>query len=411
MPFKFDEIPVSTKLDETVKAALDQIKKEKRRKSGRKFLVGCTSVAAAFAAAVIFCVSNPALAAKLPLVGSLFAGLEDDFPYAGDYSDRAQILTPPETPAALETPGEGQAGGEAPAGEEGSAPEDTAAPADGPYSATDSGLTFTASEIYSDGLSVFLSLQIHSEEAFGFNYDWTEDGDGGKPARDETGNLIPLPASLYPVGRAYIDSEEVVFDSTRLFVEQLDEHNFNGMIKTDLPASMRGMGGSHTMQVSLQHLLADFCDETGAPVSNEENIMDTSLQIDGAWELELPFTADIGSTQVFNNLSSSKDPGQITDVYVSPYQAVVNFVPCSDEWGNPEGGAVCFDENGTLLEKGNQSTDFGSDVFSLDFGPDKKQPAELRLYVIEDWIASCKIRDEETARKQAVSSLTLPLSR
>ena len=31
MPFKFDEIPVSTKLDETVKAALDQIKKEKRR--------------------------------------------------------------------------------------------------------------------------------------------------------------------------------------------------------------------------------------------------------------------------------------------------------------------------------------------------------------------------------------------
>ena len=58
MPFKFDEIPVSMKLDETVKAALDQIKKEKRRKSGRKFLVGCTSVAAAFAAAVIFCVSN-----------------------------------------------------------------------------------------------------------------------------------------------------------------------------------------------------------------------------------------------------------------------------------------------------------------------------------------------------------------
>ena len=41
MPFKFDEIPVSMKLDETVKAALDQIKKEKRRKSGRKFLVGC----------------------------------------------------------------------------------------------------------------------------------------------------------------------------------------------------------------------------------------------------------------------------------------------------------------------------------------------------------------------------------
>lgn len=35
MPFRFDEIPVSAKLDDTVKASLEQIKREKR-KSHRK---------------------------------------------------------------------------------------------------------------------------------------------------------------------------------------------------------------------------------------------------------------------------------------------------------------------------------------------------------------------------------------
>lgn len=46
------------------------------------------------------------------------------------------------------------------------------------------------------------------------------------------------------------------------------------------------------------------------------------------------------------------------------------------------------------------------DVFSLN----QTQPSELHFYVVEDRIMSCKIRDEETAKEQAVSSLTQPLS-
>ncbi len=134
--------------------------------------------------------------------------------------------------------------------------------------------------------------------------------------------------------------------------------------------------------------------------------MDVSLQLNGSWELELPFQADSSRLQSYRNLADAKEPGRITDVYVSPYQAVVNFVPYEDESGNPEGGVVCFDENGNLLEKGNQSTEYGMDVFSLN----QTQPSELHFYVVEDRITSCKIRDKETAKEQAVSSLTQPLS-
>lgn len=394
MQFKFDEIPVSAKLEATVKASLAQVKYEQRKNSRKKIWISCSSLAAAFAAAIIFCVSNPALAAKLPIIGSIFADLEDDFAYAGDYSDRAQILTQLETLPSAKTPDS----------EDAASPEDTAVPETRPYSVTDNGITLTASEIYSDGLSVFLSLQIHSEEPFGFNYKDTETGEF---ARDESGNLIPLPATIYPIGQAYIDTEEVIFDSTELFVEQLDEHNFNGIIKTDLPDSMFGSDGTHTMRISLRRFSADFCDAEGNPIVNGNTVGDVALQINGSWELELPFLSDTSRLQAYNNLASSDEPCQITDVYVSPYQVIVKYSPGPDEWTIPDqAGVVCFDENGTCLSKGNQYLKSFTDAFSLN----KTQPSELHFYVLEDWITSCKTRDEETARELAINSLALPLS-
>ena len=74
-----DKIKVSDKLDQTVQDALSQVKKEARRARRKKLFITCGSMAAAFAAAAVFCVTNPSLAAKLPFIGSLFSDLEDNF--------------------------------------------------------------------------------------------------------------------------------------------------------------------------------------------------------------------------------------------------------------------------------------------------------------------------------------------
>ena len=314
MQIKFDEIPVSKRLNETVETSLEQIKREQRRKKRKKLWIGCGSAAAAFAVTVLFCVSNPALAAKLPVIGSLFAGLEDDFAFTGDYSDRAEVLTPPET--VVEAPASESESERAVDHAEANAAE-TAETPEGLYTVSDRGITLTASEIYCDGLSVFLSMQFYSEEPLGYNYQWNSDGE---IVRDEAGNPITEPATVYLVGSAGIDGMEVTeFGSTDFHVEQLDEHHFNGMIKTDLPSELLGKTGSHQISISLSRILADFCDENGHPIIDSNNPGDTSYCARGTWELELPFHSDTSQLQVYENLDPSESRCRITDVYVSPY--------------------------------------------------------------------------------------------
>ncbi len=113
-------------------------RKGKMRKSGK---IG-TGVAAAVAVAVIgiggLGYFNPVLAAKIPLIGKIFEKVEDDVTYSGDYTDKGTVLTNEDYAGNLDTPD---------------------------YSISDQGITLTASEVYCDGYSIFLTVNIESEEA------------------------------------------------------------------------------------------------------------------------------------------------------------------------------------------------------------------------------------------------------
>ena len=400
MQIKFDEIPVSKRLNETVETSLEQIKREQRRKKRKKLWIGCGSAAAAFAVTVLFCVSNPALAAKLPVIGSLFAGLEDDFAFTGDYSDRAEVLTPPET--VVEAPASESESERAVDHAESNAAE-TAETPEGLYTVSDRGITLTASEIYCDGLSVFLSMQFYSEEPLGYNYQWNSDGE---IVRDEAGNPITEPATVYLVGSAGIDGMEVTeFGSTDFHVEQLDEHHFNGMIKTDLPSELLGKAGSHQISISLSRILADFCDENGHPIIDSNNPEDISYCARGTWELELPFHSDTSQLQVYENLDPSESPCRVTDVYVSPYQIMTRYVGVEDGPGDPDGGVTVFDQDGKLLESANSIQTYGISSHSLN----GSRPSSVQIYVIDAWITAMKTWDTETAKDRAVNTYTLEL--
>lgn len=116
-----------------------------KKKAGRRNLRTMVK-AAAIAGAVIIagstaCYTNPAFAEKIPILGSIFEQVEDNVLYSGKYSKEVHIKN-------LQT-------------------EETTL--DGKiYSATSSGTTITASEIYSDGYSVYLTVKIESENG-GFN--------------------------------------------------------------------------------------------------------------------------------------------------------------------------------------------------------------------------------------------------
>lgn len=111
-----------------------------RKKSGSRFSVikkGLTVTAAVLAGGVLLCASNPALAAKIPIIGAIFDRVEQDVTFSGEYSKKDNVLTAED--------------------------ESTGMPVNTQYSVEDNGVTMTASEIYSDGYSIYLTLDVQSE--------------------------------------------------------------------------------------------------------------------------------------------------------------------------------------------------------------------------------------------------------
>ena len=129
-------------------------------------------VAAAAAVFSVICISNPALAENIPLIGHVFEQLGDTLGFSGDYSDYAKPLASGDDGAAAEnqehgdTAGEAQTAGQAETAGEAQAAAEAGTTADSAYSKTSDGVTVTLSEVYCNEQSLNLSMVITSEEPF-----------------------------------------------------------------------------------------------------------------------------------------------------------------------------------------------------------------------------------------------------
>ena len=86
-------IPETEVLDKKLQEAYEQIQNAKRKKKPRLPLaVKCSTAAAVLLLAMVYCVKNPAWAAKLPFIGDIFNQLQEQVPYPGDYSSSAITL-------------------------------------------------------------------------------------------------------------------------------------------------------------------------------------------------------------------------------------------------------------------------------------------------------------------------------
>lgn len=125
MEMKFNEIPVPKELDRVVEESLNQIYKKNKMKSRKKAAAGLGAAAAILLFGVFLCISNPTLAAKIPLIGHIFEQLQKEYGYSGDYTKVKEDLTDAKTV---------------------------------------DGVTVTLSEIYCNGQGLYLTLRIESEE-------------------------------------------------------------------------------------------------------------------------------------------------------------------------------------------------------------------------------------------------------
>lgn len=278
------------KLDQILKQALApeisdrEIRIHRRRKDNMKKVNRIGKCVAAAVAVVVIGIGtlgyfNPVLAAKIPVIGKIFEKVEDDATYSGDYTNKKTVLTNEDHAGNLDT---------------------------SDYTVSDKGIALTASEIYCDGYSIFLTVNIESEDA-----DFThipKHYTGMNVADNRTA------AGFYIGGTWSVDGSSPEWLENTFDGEVIDSHTFVGMMKINLAEKYVGSG-----ELNLNVSGLGYDDDR--MFDGEE--ISASHWTDGSWNIVIPF--EVNATDV-KTIEVGEKKGNITleDVVVSPYQVLVH---------------------------------------------------------------------------------------
>ena len=364
------------KLDQILKQALApeisdaEIQIHRRRKDKMKIFgkLG-RGVAAAVAAAVIGTLGmgylNPALAAKLPLIGNIFEKVEEDAIYSGDYTDKKIVLTNEDHAGNLNT---------------------------SDYTVSDQGITLTASEVYCDGYSIFLTVNIESEDADFTHIPRHYTGMNAADNRTAAGFYIDGTWSVNGTSPEWIEN---TFDG-----EVIDSNTFAGMLKIDLAKKYTGSGELNFNVTGLGY-------DDDRMLDGEE--ISASHWTDGSWNIVIPFEVNAADVKI---IEVGEKKGNITleDVVVSPYQVIVHATTPGEQreltddrrekllskdpdmtdaemfellgWSYEPCYTICFNQDGELLYADMEMAG------SAGFAVQGKEIKTLNIYIfdnLDDW--------------------------
>lgn len=249
----------------------------------RKFDIIGKGIAAAAAVGIIgiggLGYFNPVLAAKIPLIGRIFEKVEDDITYSGDYANKGSVLTNEDSMGNMDT---------------------------SEYSVSDRGITLTASEVYCDGYSIFLTVDIEAEDA---DFTHIPEHYTGVYATDNR-----TAAGFYINGNWSVDGNSYEQLENSFDGKVIDSHTFAGMLKVNLAEKYEGSG-----ELSLNVNGLGYDDDR--MLDNED--ISASHWTDGNWNIVIPFEANENDVKT---IEVGEKKGNITldDIVVSPYQVIVH---------------------------------------------------------------------------------------
>lgn len=171
---EFDKIPIPENIEDVIDKGVLRAVKIKKRQRRKKFITTTTGIAAAVAVFSLFCVSNPALAAKIPLIGHIFERVESTVSYKGDFSSTAQVLVTEGTDDTLADTEINETGAEK---EKQDGVQEQVAE-ESKYVKTSNGLTVTVSEVYYSTKALYLAMSVKNEEEFPQDFMKTKNMDG-----------------------------------------------------------------------------------------------------------------------------------------------------------------------------------------------------------------------------------------
>lgn len=256
---RFDAIPIPQELNDAVKAGIAEGIRQKKRLHRNKTLKSFSAIAAVLLltlCAGTLLVSNPAMAAKLPIIGHIFSMVQEKVSYKGDFNKDAEVYGKGNTSQMQD--------------ENMTHPSESAEPQSSQAAQTNSlvqtsnGLTVTISESNCTAQALYLALCIENEEAFPADFiktknmdDYILDYDLLYLTTNSYYNVPGLTQKDRPAGTGY---------PTPYYIEGTfaDDHTFTGIIRISLDDDLMSSGHAtnrETAQTDAELIWEDKVDQ------------------------------------------------------------------------------------------------------------------------------------------------------
>ncbi|HIR56594.1 MAG TPA: DUF4179 domain-containing protein [Candidatus Gallacutalibacter pullicola] len=383
------DLAPSPKVDAALREAyilLDGRKQPVRPKRPlRRLAASLCAAAVLLGGGTAFCITNPVIAAQIPLIGRIFASVEQDISHPGDYSSRAEPL--------------------AASGSDGAA-----------YVRESGDLTVTFSEAYYDSMALYLSVRIESAEGFPPDFILTENLEGYQWDYD-TLRLIST-ASIFPSAGQSEEFEPVeqIIGPDTIEGKFTDSHTFDGVLCVDL-AQMRTEDGepvalpdSFQYRLSVTQVWSELFEtkpvltrdpDTGGTVTVEEPVIQ---RYSGDWEFTFDVTLDTSETVRVAVNDTNEDGIGIGMVEKSSYTIQAELLL-------PEGAPV-YDYFVAICDKDNRLLDFREGNTSYVYDIYGRDVSEVHIYVCDyvTYMDECKAENYRNLPKKALYQTTVTLT-
>ena len=274
------------------------VKSHKKFKAVYKTALGLTAAAAVFSAV---CITNPAFAENIPLVGNVFKQLGNSLGFYGDYSKYAKQLTD-STEDARSADADGSQEGSnnsqnVQAEDQNTTENDNSDKTkdNESYSKTVDGTTVTLSEVYCNELAMYLSMTIHTEDKFPDTFIRFD----GKPDIKLSENST--------VKYDYMDGKSNLFNAY-LDGKMLDDNTYAGVLRIPV----EDMTVDDAGWTKFYEVRNAFFKEKGIDVDSEDFSFDKLAQTLGMDEYSDENLPQVGGPAISDYVKDIKVPDRFT---------------------------------------------------------------------------------------------------
>ena len=298
LPEKSTEKSTKKSTGSSGKKSTGTVKSHKKFKTVYKTALGLTAAAAVFSAV---CITNPAFAENIPLVGNVFKQLGNSLGFYGDYSKYAKQLTASaEDTLSADADGsqESSSNSQNAQSEDQNTTENNNADKtkdNESYSKTVDGTTVTLSEVYCNEMALYLSMTIHTEDKFPDTFIRSD----GKPNIKLSENST--------VKYDYMDGKSNLFNAY-LDGKMLDDNTYAGVLRIPV----EDMTVDEAGWTKFYEVRNAFFKEKGIDVDSEDFSFDKLAQTLGMDEYSDAKLPQVGGPAISDYVKDIKVPDRFT---------------------------------------------------------------------------------------------------